>query len=63
MDPSEVLRNAQSMGASVETWRIVGCEPASLGALDGSMGLSEPIQMSISAAIEVVESLIKEAVR
>jgi len=64
MDPAEVLKAAENMGAQVGSYRIVGCEPASLDASeDGTIGLSEPIQSSVESAIEIVESLIKEAVR
>jgi len=64
LDPTEVLKTARSMGAGVEKFRIVGCEPASLDpSEEGIIGLSETIQSSVDPAIEIVECLIREVVQ
>ena len=62
MDPMRVLALSRSMGAQLKNIRIVGCEPAALWADDeGCMGLSPPVEGAVNKAIEVIESLIQEA--
>jgi hydrogenase maturation protease len=62
MDPVRVLAVARSMGAELCNIRIVGCEPESFGPSDeGRMGLSPPVAAAVEKAVEVVNSLIQEA--
>jgi hydrogenase maturation protease len=62
LDPMRVLALSRSMGAQLKNVRIVGCEPAALGADDeGCMGLSPAVAVAVDKAIEVIESLIQEA--
>lgn len=64
LDPAQVLKTAQGMGAAVERFRIVGCEPASLDVSEeGIIGLTEAIKGSVDPAIEIVECLIREVVQ
>lgn len=61
MHPFNVLRTAKMMGAELKRIVLVGCEPLDLGdPHEGRMGLSEPVQAAIPAAIEMVEKLVEE---
>jgi hydrogenase maturation protease len=62
LDPMRVLALARSMGAQLKHVRIVGCEPESFGtAGEGRIGLSPAVAGAVDTAIEVIESLIQEA--
>jgi hydrogenase maturation protease len=58
MDPVRVLNLAASMGIIAARVLIVGCEPQDFGdALEGRMGLSEPVQLSVEPASNMVQKL------
>ena len=58
MHPARVLQLAASMGEIRARVYIVGCEPADLGdELEGRMGLSEPVQIAVVQAADMVEEL------
>jgi hydrogenase maturation protease len=60
MDPVKVLRMAASMGALPKRILLLGCEPATLGAEEGQVGLSEVVAKSIDEAAAMVEKLLQE---
>ena len=61
MNPSAVIRLAQSMGPISKRILLVGCEPLTLGGEEGEMGLSEPVSGAVAEAVKLVEKLIAEA--
>lgn len=59
MNPMKVLQMVKAMGGQPRRVLIVGCEPATLGSEEeGQMGLSEPVQLAVPGAVDLVESLI-----
>jgi hydrogenase maturation protease len=59
MTPMRVLQLAYSMGAVGARVIVVGCEPQDFGdELEGRMGLSEAVQGSIEAAVQMVEDVV-----
>ena len=58
LDPLNVLRLAKRMDGPLHTVLLVGCEPQALGGDDGHIGLSEPVEAAVDAAIELIESQI-----
>ncbi len=58
MDLSTVFGMLRMLGGDVPEIRIVGCEPASI---DESIGLSEPVERAIDAAVSQVRSLLAQA--
>jgi hydrogenase maturation protease len=63
MNPMRVLALARSMGAEIKNVRIVGCEPeTSLPSDSETIGLSPRVSAAIPKAIELIESLVQEAV-
>jgi hydrogenase maturation protease len=48
------------MGGPLKRILLVGCEPATLGPDEGQMGLSEPVQGSLTQAVNLVESVINK---
>jgi len=58
MNPLAVLRLARSLGGTLGSVIVVGCEPATLGPEEGRMGLSEPVQAAVDAAVSLVEALV-----
>ena len=60
MNPLNVLRLAVSLGGPLERVLLLGCEPSTLGAEEGHMGLSEPIEAVIDAAVKLVQSLVNK---
>ena len=60
MNPVEVFRLVKQMGGSAPKCYLVGCEPATFGPEEGSMGLSEPVQAAVAVAAERVEALLDE---
>ena len=59
MNPVEVLRAAQTLGARPKRVLLVGCEPADLGGEQGRMGLTEPVQAAAREAADMVLQLIQ----
>ena len=62
MNPMRVLALARSMGAEIKNVRIVGCEPATASPDSETIGLSPCVSAAIPKAIELIESLVQEAV-
>lgn len=60
MDPVRILRLAASMGGPLRRVLLVGCEPATLGPEEGLMGLSEPVNGALMAAVNLVECVINK---
>jgi hydrogenase maturation protease len=60
MNPVEVFRLVKQMGGRAPKCYLVGCEPATFGPEEGSMGLSEPVQAAVGVAVERVEALLDE---
>ncbi len=60
MNPMRVLCMVKSMGGEFKRILLVGCEPATLGGEEGSMGLSEPVQEAVDEAVELIESLLAD---
>ena len=58
MDPVCVLRLAASLGTSPKKILLIGCEPQSLGGEEGSMGLSDPVEIAVDETVRRIESLI-----
>lgn len=59
MDPVRVLQLAESLGGPLPArLYLVGCEPADLGAEDGRLGLSAPVQAAVPHALERIETLV-----
>ena len=61
MDPVSVLRLVKQLGGTPPRLYVVGCQPASLGPEEGQMGLSEPVQGALDAAVAMVEDLVQRA--
>src|ERR1700733_11184092 len=61
MNPMNVLRMATAMHSKLKRILLVGCEPATLGGEEGTMGLSEPVQAAVREAVKVVENLVQKA--
>jgi hydrogenase maturation protease len=64
LDPVKVLRMVKTMGAGPKRVLVVGCEPENVGSdldWDVTPGLSEPVQRAVYRAVELVESLIRDA--
>jgi hydrogenase maturation protease len=60
LGPVEVLRLVKSLGGDVSRLYVVGCEPQLLGSEEGQIGLSEPVQVAIRQAIEMIRTLLKD---
>ena len=60
MDPVAGLRMARALGGSSARLFLVGCEPATLDTENGRLGLSEPVQAALPAAIAMIESLVND---
>ena len=63
MDPVKVLAFARRLGARPIHTLLVGCEPATFGGEDYSemqMGLSEPVQAAVDAALKMIDSLVAD---
>jgi hydrogenase maturation protease len=59
MNPMRVLEMVRAMGGRPRRVLVVGCEPATLGdELEGSMGLSAPVESAVGGAIALIESLV-----
>lgn len=59
MDPYTVFTAVTQMGGVLPTTRIVGCEPADLGA---GIRLSRPVQQAIEPAIAMIRRLLEREV-
>ena len=63
MNPAQVLRVAQALGARPKRVLLVGCEPADLGGEEGVMGLTEPVREALEGAASMVSRLIQNELR
>jgi hydrogenase maturation protease len=59
MNPLNVLRMAATMKGSLKRILLVGCEPASFGGEEGTMGLSGPVGAAVDEAVELVASVVE----
>ena len=59
MNPTSVLRLAQSLGSIDARLFLIGCEPSVLRSEDGDLGLSKPVQAAVPRAITLCQSLVK----
>jgi len=59
MNPLNVLRMAASMNGNLKNVLLVGCEPATLGGEEGQMGLSEPVEAAVDAAVTMIKSVVE----
>jgi hydrogenase maturation protease len=65
LDPVKVLRLVKTMGGQPGRVLVVGCEPENLVSLedwDVTPGLSNPVEMAVAEAVNLIESLIEKAV-
>jgi hydrogenase maturation protease len=62
LDPVKVLAMAKTMGAPLGRVLVVGCEPATLGDDNGSIGLSELVAASVEPAVAMIRSLVNKLV-
>jgi hydrogenase maturation protease len=60
MNPVNVLRTVRQMGGARGKILLIGCEPADLGAEEGKLGLSAPVEAAIGEAIGMIEKLVAE---
>jgi hydrogenase maturation protease len=60
MNPMHVLRMTKTMQGRLNRILLVGCEPATLGGEDGSMGLSSAVKIAVHEAVKVIESLVEK---
>jgi hydrogenase maturation protease len=60
MNPVNVLRMAKTMQGRLKRILLVGCEPATLGGEEGSMGLSSAVKAAVHEAVKVVENLVEK---
>jgi hydrogenase maturation protease len=64
MDPLKTLAFARTLGARPIRTLLVGCEPSALGEGEGDeemqMGLSEPVQAAIDAAVKMIDSIVED---
>jgi hydrogenase maturation protease len=57
MTPARVLDLVRAMGGVAPLLRVVGCEPATFGDDEPTVGLSEPVEAAVDAAVGLVEEL------
>ena len=58
MSPVNVLRMAVAMRAPLKRVLVVGCEPATFGGDEGTMGLSARVEAALDEAVNVITSLV-----
>lgn len=63
MNPTRVLSTLVAQGIRVPPIWIVACEPLTLGAEEGQLGLSEPVASAVPEAVVLVRSLLETLVR
>ena len=61
LDPANALKLAPSFDGFSGRLFLVGCEPAVLVSDDGTMGLSETVREAVPRAIDLIESLLRDA--
>jgi hydrogenase maturation protease len=61
MDPAKVLRLATALGGRTKRVLLVGCEPGPIASdEDFAPGLSEPVQLAVDGALDLIESLVNQ---
>lgn len=60
MNPMNVLRMARAMNATTGRILLVGCEPLTLGPEEGQMGLSEPVEAAVEAAVKKIDFVVNQ---
>jgi hydrogenase maturation protease len=63
MNPVNVLRMAAAMHAPLKHVLLVGCEPATFGSEEGTMGLSAPVEAAVPEAVKVITDLVEKLLR
>jgi len=63
MNPLNVLRMAKSLNPNLKNVLLIGCEPATLGGEEGTMGLSEPVDAAIDGAVQMIVSLLNKILK
>jgi len=58
MNPVNVLRMAVAMRAPLKRVLLVGCEPATFGGDEGTMGLSTRVEAALDEAVSVIANLV-----
>jgi hydrogenase maturation protease len=58
MNPLNVLRLAAAMNGTKGKVLLVGCEPLTSGPEEGSIGLSEPVELAVDEAVNLITSVI-----
>jgi hydrogenase maturation protease len=58
MSPDQVLGLVRELGGRPPRLFLVGCEPASLGGEEGTMGLSAPVAAAVEEALTMIERLL-----
>lgn len=59
MDPKKVLTFVATLGEARPRVLLVACEPAWLGGDDGHMGLTEPVDAAVEAAVDEILRLLE----
>jgi hydrogenase maturation protease len=57
MSPDVVLQTLHGLGGAIDRVLVVGCQPA---VVDEQMGLSEPVQAAVDAAVRMVLDLARD---
>jgi hydrogenase maturation protease len=61
LDPVAALQMAQAIGGRIGKVYLVCCEPLGLAeSQTGEFGLSEPVRAAVSAAVTMIESLLRK---
>jgi hydrogenase maturation protease len=60
LNPVAVLQLVSQLGRRPRRLLVVGCEPAALESEDGRIGLSEPVQAAVDAAVRLIESVVAD---
>jgi hydrogenase maturation protease len=61
MDPAKILRLVTALGGRTKRVLLVGCEPGPIDTdEDFARGLSEPVQLAVEGALELIESLVNQ---
>lgn len=58
LNPVTVIQLVNALGGKVGRMLVVGCEPASLEAADGVLGLSDPVTRAVNEATLMIQELV-----
>lgn len=59
MTPVAALQMARAVGPVTARLYLVGCEPEKLEPEEGRLGLSEPVQVAVAPALELIRELVR----